>query len=410
MNLNDLLRDVELRPRDPTVDLVRSLNRSACFRKNGAPVIFTPDHFQGKPRFLDLGEQAFTLGGANVRVPLEKTGHLDGLIMRISGQTDITTAALVLLPRAPWNIFRSIRVSPPGRQKPVDVGGHAIRKINLLRRDFAPFAPTARDIRTDGLDANTGRSATLQTFPLGVGNDQAFELWLRVMFRRSATDPRGRIPMKNMTETVLYLTPNTEAELVTVPGNWAQDSLNVQVWQVAYDDPPQGGNVLPADTDWIVTYEEKEQVAAIGNNDVTIDPGGKILAVVHTLALNDLVSTSDDISGLGFKVDDTDLIEPNLNPRVWYYYQRELMGFAPPDGDVYFDFDAFADSDGAAYKLDGPGYEPSVGRWIHADGRLPNGDPATTQIESRITIPSGTTLGTTPRIFTTIQRLERVGR
>lgn len=401
----------ELFPRDPSVDLVRRELRTAMFRRNGAPatVFFTPDHFQGKPRYLDLGSQVFTFGGANVRFPLEKTGHLDMLIARISGTYTPAVAPLVLLPRAPWNIFSAMRLSPPGRQKPVEIGGWSVRLLNLLRRDFAPFTATARDIRTDGLDANTGQSATIQQFPLALGA-QTFELWLRIPFRRSATDPRGRIPLKNASETVLYLTPNTLANMVTVPGNLTVPVLNVNVWQVAYDDPPAGGNVLPGDNSWITTYEEREMVAAVGNNDQTIDPGGKILGVIHTLALNDLLSTSDDISGLGFRVDSTDLIEPATAPRLWWYIQRELLAFAPPDGTVFYDFDAFADSDGAAYKLDGPGYEPSVGRWIHADGRMPNGDAATTEIESRVIIPAGTVLGATPRLYTVIQRLERIGR
>jgi hypothetical protein len=368
-----------------------------------APTIYPADMFQGKPRFLHLGQQAFTLGGATLRYPLEKTGLLDLLIFRVSGQYDVATATLVHLPRSPWNILASIRLSPPGRQKPMDIGGWSARLFDLCGRHVAPFGASARDLRTDGLEVNTGRSAVLDAFPTGVATDQAFDLYSVLSFRRSATDPRGRIPLFNPSETVLYATPNTEANLVTVPGNWAQDSLNLDVWQVVNDDVAPSNNVLPVDNRWIVTYEEKEQVAAIGNNDITIDPGGKILQVIHTVALNDLLSTSDDISGIGLRVDTTDIIEPATDPRALYLWQKRALGFIPPDGVIVHDFDMYADSDGAAYKLLGPGYAPSTGRWLHTDEGV-------VEVESRITIPTGTTLGTNPRIYTAIKRLEQVGR
>ena len=371
----------------------------------GAPVL-TAEHFQGKPRILDLGSQAFTLGGATLRFPLEKTGNLDALVFRISGQYDVSTAALVGLPRFPWNLFSAMRLSPSGRQKLMDIGSWSAHLHDLCGRTFSPFGSTARDVRIDGLDAQTGRSALIEAFPLATGNDQAFELWLTVPFRRSATDPRGRVPLFNASETVLYLTPNSEANLITTPANWAQDSMNVQVWQIVSDDAPRAQEVvtLPDGTSWVVTYEEFETVAAVGNNDVTIDPGGRILRVIHTVALNDVLTTSDDISGVGFKVDATDIIEPGTDPRILYYLQKRQLGHYPPDGVLVYDFDSYADSDGAAWKRFGSdeSFAPSIGRQLHTDRGV-------VQIESRITIPSGTTLGTNPRIYTTVARMERAG-
>ncbi len=369
-----------------------------------ATKVLTAEHFQGKPRLLDLGSQAAVLGGATLRFPLEKNGNLDALIFRISGTSTITTAALVGLPRFPWNLFSAMRLSPSGRQKLMDIGSWSGHLHDLCNRTFSPAGSTARDVRIDGLDAQTGRSALIEVFPTGVAADQAFELWLTVPFRRSATDPRGRIPLFNASETVLYLTPNTEANLVTVPGNWAQPTFNVQVWQVVSDDAPVSDDVirLPDGSAWVVTYEEFETVAAVGNNDVTIDPGGRILRVIHTVALNDLLTTSDDISGVGFKVDTTDIIEPGTDPRVLYYLQKRTLGYYSPDGVLIYDFDSYADSDGASWKRFGgdESFAPSIGRQLHTDRGV-------VQIESRITIPTGTTLGATPRIYTTVARMER---
>ena len=362
---------------------------------------FPPQLFSGKPQIVDLGSSAFTIGGARIRFPLEKRGYGDMLIARVSGQYDVSTAALVLLPRAPWNLV-SFLLAPPGRQKLLDVGGWSVRLNNLTQRDFSPFGITARDVRTDGLDANTGRSASLNTFPTATGNDQTFDLWYVIPFHRSATDPRGRLPLGNPTETVLYVQPRaTEADLVTTAANWAQDSLTCQVWQVSYDAPPPSadGEIAPFDTSWVVTLEVFEDVAAVGDNVIEIDPGGVILDVYHTVALNDVLTTSDDISEIAFRVDNTDIVDAT-DPRVWYYAQKHAAGFSLPDGVIWYGFDTYADSDGGAAFLDGAGYEPSIGRWLHTD--------QANSIKSTITIPSGTTLGSTPRIHTTVRRLERV--
>lgn len=370
----------------------------------GVKYKFPADFYAGKPRIQDVdGRKTFTLGGSAVQFRFKRTGYLDGFLMRIDGQTDVSTAALVLLPRAPWNIFSSVKLKPRGRMQFLDsVNSHALRVVDLCTRGISPFTYGAFDRRTDGLDVNTGRSEVRDTFPTGVANDQAFELWAYVSARRSPTDPRGRIPLENDSDLVLELNPNTEANMVTVPGNWAQDELAVQIWQVTYDEVPPSPEIQPHDTNWALQITEQEQVAAVGQNEVRIEPDGSIiLGVYHVVALNDLLTTSDDIDGLDFRVDKTWLVEPSTNPRAIYRWTKGRIGAAIPDGLIAYDFDDHADADGAAWKLDGIGYQPSLGRPINTAGAK--------EIRSRISIPTGTALGTTPRIFTYVRKLVRVG-
>lgn len=376
--------------------------RSAAFA-NGA-VAQPAIKYSGKPRIMPLGSQAFTLGGPDLKYRLEKVGYLEELIFRVSGQYDITTATLVPLPRAPRNILRSVRLSPPGRQKILDHGAFSMDIWDQVMLDTAR-GRGRRDSRLDGLDAQTGRSAVLETFPLGVANDQAFDLWYRQRLTRGALDMRGIIPLHNDQDTTLYVTPNTEANLITVVGNWAQDSLLCEVWQVTRDEVPAVPGVQPFPTGWVQTFEEFEKAPLIvGQNTITIEPDGDnfILGVYVAVALNDLLTTSDDIDGISFEVDSSDVIEPDLDPRVWYFRTKRELGHYLPDGVLYFDFDRDVDTDGALSLIDPAGdYTPSIGRWLSTRG--------VKQIKVKVRIPVGTTLGASPHAIVGVRRLRPVG-
>lgn len=367
-------------------------------------VLYPPEFFSGKPRYADLQTQAMTLGGSNLRYKLEKWGWLDQIVIKISGTYTVATAALTLKPRAPHNLIRSIILAPQGRQKFSDTaGGHAFRTFDEAQRGFTPFGGTARRWDVDGLMANAGVSAVLETFPTAVGA-QAFTLWITINMRRSSTDPRGRVPLHNDQDTILYLVPNTVAELFGTPANFTVPGINVQVFQVTYDDVPESEKIKQFDRKWALIVEEFDQVAAIGKNDVLLPVGDDrvYLGIQHILALDDLgLATSGKIDTLDFKADRTDIIEPATPRDIFYYKMKREFGHTLPDGIVYYDFDAFADTDGSASRLDGAPYSPSLGRWLNTANIK--------TLRSRLNIPSGTALGAAPRIHTVLRYFMKLG-
>ena len=377
-------------------------------------LLYPADLYQGKPRIqkLEGGALAFVLSGADIEFKTKPGGDLDGFMVRVSGQYDVAVGALVLLPRAPWSIFSRVKFKPQGRAQFIDsVNAYSLAVHDWHTKGLSPFTYGARDIRPAGLQANTtGRNALIESFPLGIANDQTFELWFYISARRSALDPRGRIPLTNDHQLRLVLTPNSEAGLVTVPGNWAQDSLQAEVWQVTYDDvPPAPGVIKQPDHQWAVVIEEGEKVAQIGRNEISIEPDGSlVLGIGVTLALNDVQSTSDDIASLDLRVDKSYIWEPQTDPRAFYFWNKRTYGTPCIDGIFYFDFDQYADTDDQLYKMLADDSKIAPSKFQPSLGRLLNTKDAKSIIAG-FDIPVGTVLGATPRLHYTTRKLMQVG-
>lgn len=372
--------------------------------------VFPASFFSQKPRMVSLGKQRIVFGGSDLRFKLEKFGWLDQLLFRVDSTYDVATAALVFKPRAPRNLFKAVKLTPPGREKFSDtMGTYGFNIFDEVIRGWNPYGGTARRIDIDGLNANSGTSAQREQFDTAVAAGKTALLWWTLNIKRGATDPRGRIPLENDSDMILYLTPNTKAELVTTAANFTNDVLDIEVFQVTYDDVAQSDKVKAFSRSWAIIHEEFDQVAQIGNNDVKIPVGDDriYLGWYHALALDDSgMATSGKISTLDLKVGRTDVVEPATDAKLFYYKMRRELGHTLPDGVVFYDFDSLVDSDGSGAQgetdpEEAAKWEPSIGRWLATKG-------GSKEIRSRLTIPTGTALGAAPRIVTGIRYMLKV--
>jgi hypothetical protein len=324
---------------------------------------------------------AFTVGGPKVTQLLDNVGYGDMLILHAKGTYTVATATLVQLAGAPWNLFSNINVQPPGLTPPVNLSGFMLHVWNLLEKNFAPFTG-GEDFAAQGLDANAFDLGLIDVFPLTVGA-QTMHLWFVVPFHRSSMDVRGIIPLGNKTRTLLTLSIAAAADLFTTPANFTIPVFTVDVFQAYYTAAPQGANADP-DPYWAVTYEELVQpIAALGDQVVNIEPNDSILGILHYVVLNG-VGDSTDISALTLRVNKS-FYHQGLDGAFWAFVQRRRVGAPLPVGVIAYDEDRFVD-DGV---LD-------MREWIHSQD--------VQSVQSTIRTPTGT-LGTNPRIVTSIKRL-----
>lgn len=373
----------------------------------GAPVligtIFPPQFYSNKPRPYSLGAQTFTFGGADLRWKLEKFGYLDQLWIHLTGTVTITTAQLVGLWGFPWNFVSAVKLAPPGRMKFSDTADtHDFHVLDVLQRGFGPFSGTGQRVDVDGIDAYTyapgtsliaGASAQTDVFPTAVGATQQVNLWVNINMRRSATDARGRIPLHNDKDVILYLTPQQLAEFVSVPANLSGSALTVEVFQVTYDEVPDSPTIAPFDSRWALMVEKFDTVVPATGSQAILLPTGDDRIYTHVIHGLDIAATgqatSGDIDTLDFQVDRIYLVDPTTAAAAYYFQQKRSMpyGVNVPDGLVVYDFDSYADSDGsplyrsaaAGPQLD-PTRQPSLGRWLATKGSK--------QIRSRLHIPA----------------------
>jgi hypothetical protein len=331
------------------------------------------------PEFLT--NVAITIGGGRVTTPLDQVGYGDMLVLHVKGTYTVATATLVFLAGAPWNILSRIDIQPPGLSAPIGLSGFMVHAWNLIEKNFAPFV-SGEDFPGQGLDANAYDAAQVDVFPTAVGAQTA-HLWYVLPFHRSSMDVRGVLPLGNKSRTQLGLSIAAAADLVTVAGNFTVPVFTVDIFQAYYTAPPQGVGADP-DPYWAITYEEQSQsIVALGDQPINIEPNDSILAVIHYVILNG-AGDSTDISQLSFRVNKSWYWQ-GLRFDAWNFIQRRRIGAAIPPGLVVYDEDRFVD-DGA---LD-------VRGWIHSQ------DVQT--VQSVITVPTGT-LGTNPRIITSVKRL-----
>jgi hypothetical protein len=324
---------------------------------------------------------AITIGGPKVTQLLDNVGYGDLLVLHAKGTYTVATATLVPNAGAPWNLFSNINVQPPGLTPPINISGFMLHVWNLIEKNFAPFVDGA-DFPGQGLDTNAFDAGILDVFPLTVGA-QTMHLWYVIPFHRSSMDVRGILPLGNKTRTLLTLSIAAAADLFTVGANFTIPVFTVDVFQCYYTAAPAGVGADP-DPYWAVTYEELVQpIAALGDQVINIEPNDSILGLIHYVILNG-VGDSTDISTLTLRVNKS-FYHQGLDASFWHFVQRRRIGQPVPAGVIVYDEDRFVDDGGLDMR-----------EWIHSQD--------VQSIQSTLRVPTGT-LGTNPRIVTSIKRL-----
>jgi hypothetical protein len=337
---------------------------------------------------IDLGSQAFSLGGASLTFPLRKKGWLSNLFIHVSGAYTVATATLVPNQLMPYNIITQFLLDGPGQTPPFRLGGFGLHIWNLIERPLAPFVTGERILGASlgSLDANAYDASLLDGFGTTVGAATA-HFWWSMPFSRSSMDPRGVLGLGTDYQVNLILSFTSKAGLVTTAANLTVDTWACRVTQVYYT-PVQPG-VADFDPLWSMVYDEQIQpIAAIGTQLVNINPGGRLLGVIHGVMLNNAMDSAD-IGSATIQLNDSFLQEPKGLPgETIAFLQRYSHGFQLPVGVVMYDEDTFAD-DGALDVRD----------WINTQNIQ--------TIQSTINL-SGGTLGVGPSIYTWTKRLLRL--
>lgn len=322
-----------------------------------------------------------TLGGARQGTALDQVGYGDMVVLHVKGTYTVATATLVFLAGAPWNLLSQIVIQPPGLSAPIALSGFMVHMWNLVEKNFAPFVNGANSPNF-GLDVNAFDAAQVDVFPTTVGA-QSVHLWYVLPFHRSSMDVRGVLPLGNKSRTQLQLSVAAAADLVTTAANLTVPVITCDVFQAYYTAPPAGVGADP-DPYWSLTYEETSQpIVALGDQPVNIEPNDSIIGLIHYVILNG-AGSSTDINSLTLRVNKS-YYHQGLPFAFWSFVQRRRIGEPVPAGVVVYDFDRFVD-DGA---LD-------VREWLHSQ------DVQT--VQSTLNVPTGT-LGTIPRIITSVKRL-----
>ncbi len=337
---------------------------------------------------IDLGSQAFTLGGASLTFPLRKKGWLSALIVHVSGAYTVATATLVPNQLMPYNIVTQFLLDGPGQTPPFRLGGFGLHVWNLIERSFAPFIDGQRSLAAGigTLDGNAYDASLVDAFGTAIGAATAHFWWV-LPFQRSGMDPRGVLGLGTDYQVNLILSFTSKAGLVTVAGNLTVDTWAARVTQVYYT-PVQPG-VTDFDPLWSMVYDEQQQpISALGTQLANINPGGRILGIAHGVMLNNAMDSAD-VSSATIQLNDSFLVEPKGLPgETIQFLQRYYHGQPLPLGVLLYDWDPYAD-----------------------DGQLDVRDWVNTQniqtIQSTISVPIGT-LGTAPSIYTWTKRLLRL--
>jgi hypothetical protein len=339
---------------------------------------------------IDLGTQTMTVGGPAVTFPLRKKGWLSALVAHVILVGTASTATLVFNQLMPYNLITQFLLDGPGQTPPFRLGGFGKHIWDLIEKPWAPFVDGTRVLGTSlgTLDANAYDASILDVAPVAVGAI-TWHLWYVLPFQRSSMDPRGVLGLGTDYQVNLIMTPaSSTGAIVTVGANLsAVSSFTVRVTQVYYT-PVQPG-VQDFDPYWAMVYDEQLQpISALGTQLVNINPGGRILGIVHGVMLNNAMDSAD-ISSVTLQLNDSFLVEPKGLPgETQAYLQRYSHGQPLPVGVVAYDEDIYAD--------DGPF---DVRDWINTQNIQ--------TIQSTLNIPTGT-LGTAPSIYTWTKRLLRL--
>jgi hypothetical protein len=365
-----------------------------------APQQLYPARVFMRPVAIDLGSQAFTLGGAGVVFPLRQLGYLQALIVHITGTYTPTNAALVFLAFQPYNIVRNFNlVSPNSPLPPINAGGSSMHIWNLLESDFAPFrkgfrvpgSGKALDVTLGttsvvgapyNLDGNAFHDGIVDQMRVTTGAQRTLHLWWVLPFSVSQDDLRGILALGNSSITNLTVFPAAAADVVTVAANLVSPVFTVQVTQIYLTPPPAGAAIAgggpPAN--WTLAFDETSQtVSAVGLQTVRIVPNYEIMGIQHRVQLNSLANSAD-VERLNLRINSSTLFQGlGLPPEVFDWITAGQQGVALPQGVFVYDQNVLGATD-----------------WI----RTANG---VTEIESDLTIVAGAAVPGT--ITTSLKRL-----
>ncbi len=339
---------------------------------------------------IDLGTQAAALGGPALTFPLRKKGWLSELVVHSTLVGTAANATLVFNQLMPYNIITQFLLDGPGQTPPFRIGGFGKHIWDLIEKQHAPFVDGTRVIGTSfgTLDQNAYDASLLDVAPTAVGAI-TWHMWWVLPFQRSSMDPRGVLGLGTDYQVNLIISPAASAgAVVTVGANLsAVSSWTIRVTQVYYT-PVQPG-VADFDPYWAMVYDESLQpISALGQQIVNVNPGGRILGIVHGVFMNN-APDSADLTSATLQVNDSFLVDPKGLPgETVMFFQRYEHGQPLPLGVLAYDEDIYAD--------DGPF---DVRDWINT---------ANIQtIQSTLNINTGT-LGTAPTIYTWTKRLLRL--
>ena len=347
-----------------------------------APTLYPARYFM-RPIWTDLGSKPFVLGGSPVTYQLRQLGYLDALVVHITGTYTVATAALVFNQLEPENVVSNFLVQTPGSPlPPINLGGKSMHVWNLRNQDFSPYVRGWRFPAQGVLDANPFHASIVDSF-LGTVGAQTMHLWWVLPFHLASDDIRGTLPLGNSTVTNLVISAAAVADVVTVAANLTLPVFTVEVAQIYLTPPPAGAPIVggSVDTSYAVAYDETYQpIAATGLNKVTVVPNYTILGILHGVAING-AEDSADVSSLTLRVNSSYFTDPTgLSAAMSDMKQTMEQGLPLPVGWWLRDFDRFGPAE-----------------WLHTD--------QVTEIESDIYIASSATLGTNPRIYTSVRRL-----
>ena len=353
-----------------------------------APQALYPAQFFMRPTRFDLGVQTFTLGGSPVTYSLRQQGYLDRLVVHMTGTYTPTNANLVFNQLMPYNIVPNFLVQTPDSPlPPINLGGANMHVWNLRNSDFAPNRKQFRFPAQGTLDANAYHASVVDQFPVATGQSQTMHLWWVLPFHMSIDDIRGTVPLGNSTITNLIISASSAAQVVTVAANLVTPVLTVEVVQYSLTPPPAGAPIIGGGVDvgWSVGYNETYQpVAAVGLNAVHIVPNYIILGILHAVALNNAMDSAD-VSTLSLRINQSWFTDPTGIPNYFFDNEQTYQEGVPlPVGFFLYDEDVLGMVD-----------------WIHTE--------QVTEIESDLTIAAAATLGTNPRIYTSVRSLIDLG-
>ena len=362
----------------------------------------------GSRRVIDrIFSGAFTPGGAQIPVDLDKDGYLVGLILRLSGTYTVVAATPGPKAGFPFDYFGRIQLDLPGLNDPISLSGSMLKYQNLAGKDLSLFGSgggIGPMFDTDQVAAIFGQNAdyllvAADAAPVAVAAN-VWNLLLYLPVAHNDRDLRGCIPLGNSSTATLRVTPGADADLVATPANHSASALILDVFQVKYTAQP--GGVEAPDTTWAVVFDQyDEPVVSVGDKVIDIPLDGVILNVMHSFRNVDtaypIASTrAAQLSALSFRVNRdklwdavplaAKLIEQNAGRTIPY-----PAGLIVHDGDQRQAGVPFMDENG----------DERIPGWIFSNA------PGMTEIKSTLTVPAGATL-TNARIVTSVKRLMRV--
>jgi hypothetical protein len=348
-------------------------------------------------RTVLTGDQPFVFGGSPVTFKLRQQGYLDELIVWLTGSYTVANAALVAIQMGYYRIVRNFLYKPPNKPASAfDLDGAFAHVWNLVQRDFNPARQQFRFPAQGVLDAAPYWATLVDQFPSALGA-QAASLWWVLPTHLAVDDIRGTVPLGNLQQQSLIVSPAVASDFLDVPANLTSPSWTIEVEQVFLAPPPAGAlqfirptTIAPdangVDTDWLIAYSEQEQpIVATGPQLIEITPEYTILGILHALSVATTGTGAQldmaDISGIQLTFN-TQGIFPDgpIDPRLFLFHQTYQQTAPLPNGFWFWDFN-------------------NLGRWDWI-----NTDPLT-ELKAELDIKSGTVMGANPRARTSVKRL-----